>query len=181
MSEGNNLCVVCVWVYWFLILPIHFNQLGALRCPAVQTGEVITPEFWQWVLGMCVISTFQVIPRLRISNVGPRKFHKNPLPLPLDKQNRTNSILCCTHHLLYDPYMTCLLLKALPHCSQAVGRTLIGNRLITMHPDLCHTGGRLNYILPCSIHLSWPIILVRIGAQFWWAQVGVHCYEPISN
>ena len=62
--------------------------------------------------------------------VGPKEFNKNPLPL--DKQSRTNSILCCTHHLLYDPHMTCLLLKALPHPSQAAGHTLIRNRLITM-------------------------------------------------
>ena len=27
-----------------------------------------------------------------------------------------------------------------------------------------HAGGQLNYILPDSIHLSWPIILVRISA-----------------
>ena len=36
-----------------------------------------------------------------LSIVGPRKFNKNPLPL--DKQSRTNSILCCTRNLLYDP------------------------------------------------------------------------------
>ena len=34
-------------------------------------------------------------------------------------------------------------------------------------------GGQLNNILPYSIHLSWPITLVRFGAQFWWAQGGV--------
>ena len=28
----------------------------------------------------------------------------------------------------------------------------------------------LNYNLPYSIHLSWPITLVRIGAQFWGTQ-----------
>ena len=36
-----------------------------------------------------------------------------------------------------------------------------------------HAGARLNYILPYSIHLSWPIILVRIRSQFWQAQGGV--------
>ena len=62
--------------------------------------------------------------------MGPRKFNKNPLPL--DKQSRTHSILCYTRHLPYDPQMTYLWLKALPHPSQAAGHTLIGNRLITM-------------------------------------------------
>ena len=62
--------------------------------------------------------------------MGPRKFNKNPLPL--DKQRRTDSILCYTCHLLYDPHITCLLLKALPHPSRAAGHTLIGNRLRTM-------------------------------------------------
>ena len=36
--------------------------------------------------------------------VGPRKFNKNPLPL--DKQSRTDSILCYTRHFPYDPDMT---------------------------------------------------------------------------
>ena len=31
-------------------------------------------------------------------DVGPRKSNKNPLPL--DKQSRTNSILCYTRHLM---------------------------------------------------------------------------------
>ena len=45
-------------------------------------------------------------------NVGPKEFNKNPLPL--DKQSMTNSILCYTHHLMYNPHMTYLLLKTLP-------------------------------------------------------------------
>ena len=49
---------------------------------------------------------------IKIDFVGPKEFNKNPLPL--DKQNRTNSILCYTHHFLYNPHMTCLLFKALP-------------------------------------------------------------------
>ena len=61
-------------------------------------------------------------------DVGPKEFNKNPLPL--DKQGRTNSILCYTHHLIYTPHMTCLLLKALPHPSQATEHTLTGNQLI---------------------------------------------------
>ena len=65
-----------------------------------------------------------------VGSVGPRKFNKNPLSL--DKQSRTNSILCYTRHLLYDPHLTCLLLKALPQPSQAVEHTLTGNRLIKM-------------------------------------------------
>ena len=56
-------------------------------------------------------------------------YQKSPT---LDKQSRTDSILCYNRHLPYDPHMTCLLLKALPHPSQAAGHTLIGNRLITM-------------------------------------------------
>ena len=59
----------------------------------------------------------------------PRKFNKNPLLL--DKQSRTDFILCYTCHLLYDPYITCLLLKMLPHPSQAFGHTLLRNRPIT--------------------------------------------------
>ena len=62
--------------------------------------------------------------------LGHRKFNKNPLPL--DKQSRTDSILCYTRHLPYDPHMTCLLLKVLPHPSQDSGLTLIRNQLITM-------------------------------------------------
>ena len=62
--------------------------------------------------------------------MGPRKVNKNPLLL--DKQGRTDSILCYTRHLPYDPHMTCLLLKVLPHPSQAAGHTLIGNWLIIM-------------------------------------------------
>ena len=38
--------------------------------------------------------------------VGSKEFNKNPLPL--DKQSKTNSILCYTHHLIYNPHMTCL-------------------------------------------------------------------------
>ena len=60
----------------------------------------------------------------------PGNFIKNPLPL--DKQSRTDSILCYTCHLPYDAHMTSLWLKALPHPSQAAGQTLIGNQLITM-------------------------------------------------
>ena len=68
--------------------------------------------------------------------MGPRKVNKNPLPL--DKQSRTDSILCYTCHLPYDLHMSCLLLKALPHPSHATGHTLFGNRLITMYnPALC--------------------------------------------
>ena len=62
--------------------------------------------------------------------MGPRKFNKNPLPL--DKQSRTNSILCYTRHLMYNPHMTCLLLKALPHPSQATEHTLTRNQIIKM-------------------------------------------------
>ena len=51
------------------------------------------------------------------------KFNKNLLPL--ERQSRTDSILCYTPHLQDDPYMTFLLLKALPHPSQAAGHTLI--------------------------------------------------------
>ena len=61
-------------------------------------------------------------------NVGPKEFNKNPLPL--DKQSKTNSILCYTHHLMYNLHMTCLLLKTLPHPSQAAEHTLTGKRLI---------------------------------------------------
>ena len=75
-------------------------------------------------------------------SVGPRKFNKNPLPL--DKQSTTNSILCYTCHLLYDPHRTCLLLKALPHPSQAAGHTLIGNRLKKCNPALCPPQLRAN-------------------------------------
>ena len=67
---------------------------------------------------------------LRCLCVGPKELNKNPLPL--DKQSRTDSILCYTHLLPYDPHMSCLLLKALPHPSQAARYTLIGNRLITI-------------------------------------------------
>ena len=59
--------------------------------------------------------------------VGSKEFNKNPLPL--DKQSKTNFILCYTHHLMYNPHMTCLLLKTLPHPSQAAEHTLTGNRL----------------------------------------------------
>ena len=62
--------------------------------------------------------------------LGHRKFNKNPLPL--DKQRRTDSILFYTHHLPYDPHMTCLWLKALPHPSQMAGHTLNGNPIIEM-------------------------------------------------
>ena len=61
---------------------------------------------------------------------GPRKFNKNPLLL--DKQRRTDAILCYTCHPLYDPYINCLLLKVLPHPSQAFGHALLRNRPITM-------------------------------------------------
>ena len=64
----------------------------------------------------------------RLWNVGPKEFNKNPLPL--DKQSKTNSILCYTYHLMYNPHMTYLLLKTLPHPSQATEHTLTGNRLI---------------------------------------------------
>ena len=60
--------------------------------------------------------------------MGPKEFNKNSLPL--DKQSKTNSILCYTHHLMYNSHMTCLLLKTLPHPSQAAEHTLTGNRLI---------------------------------------------------
>ena len=49
--------------------------------------------------------------------VGSKEFNKNPLPL--DKQSKTNSILCYTHHLMYNP-----------HPSQAGEHPLTGNRLI---------------------------------------------------
>ena len=60
--------------------------------------------------------------------VGPKEFNKNPLTL--DKQSKTNSILCYTHHLMYNPHMTYLLLKTLPHSSQAAEHTLTGNGLM---------------------------------------------------
>ena len=60
--------------------------------------------------------------------VRPKVFNKNPLPL--DKQSKTNSILCYTHHLMYNPHMTYLLYKTIPHPSQAAEHTLTGNRLI---------------------------------------------------
>ena len=44
-----------------------------------------------------------------------------------------------------------------------------------------HAGGRLNYTSPYRIHLTWPISLVRIGVQFWWAQSRVTLFGPISE
>ena len=38
---------------------------------------------------------------LKILCVGTKEFNKNPLPL--DKQSKTNSILCYSHHLMYNP------------------------------------------------------------------------------
>lgn len=37
-----------------------------------------------------------------VETVGPKEFNKNPLPL--DKQSRSNSILCYTRHLMYNPH-----------------------------------------------------------------------------
>ena len=51
--------------------------------------------------------------------MGPRKFNKNPLLL--EKQSRTDSILCYTCHPLYDPYINCLLLKVLPTLVKLLG------------------------------------------------------------
>ena len=55
----------------------------------------------------------------QVTDVGPRKFNKNPLPL--DKQSRTDSTLCYTRHLLYRPHMTRLLLRALPTLVKLLG------------------------------------------------------------
>ena len=71
---------------------------------------------------------FLLIILVKEQNVGPKEFNKNPLPL--DKQSRTNSILCYSCHLMYNPHMTCLLLKALPHPSQAAEQTLTRNQTI---------------------------------------------------
>ena len=84
---------------------------------------------------------------------GPRKFNKNPLLL--DKQRRTDAILCYTCHPLYDPYINCLLLKVLPHPSQAFGHT----------PT--QKSAHNNVTLLCARQNCTPILTKVIGQLKW--------------